>query len=328
MSLAKLFALIQYPLPHHLLSRLVGRLAETRIGWLKNLLIKAFIRRFKVDMRQAAEPEPTAYASFNDFFTRPLTPEARPLGDGLLCPADGTLSQFGAVTAGQLIQAKGHRFAMADLLGGDGEAAQRYLGGSFATVYLSPKDYHRVHMPLAGTLTEMVYVPGRLFSVNAATTRHVPNLFARNERLVCHFDTEHGPMVLVLVGAMIVAAIETVWAGQITPLPRGGVQRLRFDTPVRLEKGAEMGRFKLGSTVVMGFAEPVAFAEGLEPDAKVQMGQSLGELTHWARAFPAESPGVPDHRGGAVNPSLGATDAIPGIGPPLRLPPGALASRI
>ncbi|PWV77316.1 archaetidylserine decarboxylase [Halomonas sp. A11-A] len=276
MSLSRLFALIQYPLPHHLLSRLVGRLADCRTPWLKNALVRRFIRQFKVDMSEAANPDPTAYATFNDFFTRELKADARPLGEGVLSPADGRLSQFGPLTAGQLLQAKGHRFSAMDLLGGDGEAARRYLGGSFATVYLSPSDYHRVHMPVAGTLTEMVYVPGRLFSVNAATTEHVPNLFARNERLVCHFDTEHGPMALVLVGAMIVAAIETVWAGQITPLPRGGVQRIRFDTPVHLERGAEMGRFKLGSTVVMALSEPVAFADGLEPGAKVQMGQSLG----------------------------------------------------
>ena len=278
MSLAKLFALIQYPLPHHLLSRLVGWLAECRQPWLKNVLVRAFIRRFRVDMDEAAESDPTAYATFNDFFTRALEEDARPLGEGVMSPADGRLSQFGAIEAGQLLQAKGHYFSAMDLLGGDGEAARRYLGGSFATVYLSPSDYHRVHMPLAGTLTEVVYVPGRLFSVNAATTKHVPKLFARNERLVCHFDTEHGPMAVVLVGAMIVAAIETVWAGQITPLPRGGVQRIRFDTPVHLERGAEMGRFKLGSTVVMALSEPVGFAASLEPGAKVKMGQSLGSF--------------------------------------------------
>lgn len=278
MSLAKLFALIQYPLPHHLLSRLVGRLAECRQPVIKNALVRTFIRRFGVDMAEAAEPDPTAYATFNDFFTRALAADVRPIGEGLVSPADGRLSQFGAIEAGQLMQAKGHRFSAEALLGGDVEAATRYLGGSFATVYLSPSDYHRVHMPLSGTLTEMVYVPGRLFSVNAATTEHVPGLFARNERLVCHFDTEQGPMAMVLVGAMIVAAIETVWAGQITPLPKGDVQRIRFDTPIRLEKGAEMGRFKLGSTVVMAFAEPLAFADGLEPGAKVQMGQSLGAI--------------------------------------------------
>nr|WP_267957701.1 archaetidylserine decarboxylase [Halomonas zhangzhouensis] len=275
MSLAKFFALIQYPIPHHLLSRLVGYLAETRIAWLKNALVRAFIKVFKVDMGEAAEPDPTAYATFNDFFTRELKPDARPLGNGLLCPADGNLSQFGPVEANKLLQAKGHRFSMIDLLGGDAEAARRYSGGSYANVYLSPKDYHRVHMPLAGTLTEMVYVPGRLFSVNSATTDHVPNLFARNERLVCHFDTEYGPMAVVLVGAMIVAAIETVWAGQITPLS-GQVQRVRFDQPIHLERGEEMGRFKLGSTVVLAFGGKIDFDASLTPKTKVSMGQSLG----------------------------------------------------
>ncbi|MED5297202.1 MAG: archaetidylserine decarboxylase [Pseudomonadota bacterium] len=278
MTLAKLFALIQYPIPQHLLSRLVGRLADCRIGWLKNLLIRAFIKRFNVDMSQAVESDPGVYPSFNAFFTRALTADARPLEDGLLCPADGTLSQWGAIDRGRLVQAKGHRFSVSELLGGDPLSAARYQDGSFATVYLSPKDYHRVHMPLAGTLTEMVYVPGRLFSVNDATTRHVPGLFARNERLVCHFDTEQGPMVMVLVGAMIVAAIETVWAGQVTP-QSGRVERIRFDRPVHLEKGAEMGRFKLGSTVVMAFAEKVDFdaLHGKGGNAvAVRMGQRLG----------------------------------------------------
>ncbi len=277
MSFSRLFSLIQYPLPHHLLSRLVGFLAECRLVWLKDALIRTFIKVFKVDMCEAAEPDPTAYATFNDFFTRELKPEARPLGEGLLSPADGTLSQFGAIEADRLLQAKGRRFSMADLLGGDEKAARRYRGGSYANVYLSPSDYHRVHMPLGGTLTEMVYVPGRLFSVNSATTDHVPNLFARNERLVCHFETDYGPMVVVLVGAMIVAAIETVWSGQVTPLS-GQVQRVRFDTPIRLERGAEMGRFKLGSTVVMAFAGKVDFDERLAPKTKVRVCASLGSL--------------------------------------------------
>lgn len=269
----KAFALMQYPLPHHGLSRLVGKFAECDTPWLKNALIKTFIQRFNVDMSQALEPDPTAYATFNDFFTRPLKAVARPMGDGIISPADGTLSQYGALRAGQLVQAKGHTFSAQTLLGGDAELAETFLGGSFATVYLSPKDYHRVHMPITGTLREMIYVPGRLFSVNEATAKHVPNLFARNERLVCIFDTERGPLAMVLVGAMIVAAIETVWAGQITPLS-GIPQRTCFDQSITLEKGAEMGRFKLGSTVVMTFAQPVDFGE--HPlNANVQMGQTL-----------------------------------------------------
>jgi len=268
------FSLLQYPLPQHALSRLTGKFAQCDNPWVKNTLINAFIKRFEVDMSQALEPDPSAYATFNDFFTRALKADARPLGDGLLSPADGTLSQYGRLQAGQLVQAKGHTYSAQTLLGGDTALAEEFLGGSFATVYLSPRDYHRVHMPVTGTLREMIYVPGRLFSVNEATAKHVPGLFARNERLVCVFDTQHGPMVMVLVGAMIVAAIETVWSGQVTPLS-GHPQRMGFGQPITLEKGAEMGRFKLGSTVVMCFANPVAF-EDIPTGSMVQMGQTLG----------------------------------------------------
>ena len=274
----KAFSLLQYPLPHHALSRLTGKFAQCDNPWVKNTLINAFIKRFKVDMSQALEPDPSAYATFNDFFTRALKADSRPLGDGLLSPADGTLSQFGRLTtAGKLVQAKGHTFSAETLLGGDKALADEFLNGSFATVYLSPSDYHRVHMPLTGTLREMIYVPGRLFSVNQATANYVPGLFARNERLVCIFDTEHGPMAMVLVGAMIVAAIETVWSGQVTPLS-GHPQRMRFGEPIVLEKGAEMGRFKLGSTVVMCFANPVTF-DNYALGTSVQMGQSLATPT-------------------------------------------------
>lgn len=270
----KAFSLLQYPLPHHALSRLTGKFAQCDNPWVKNTLIKAFIKRFNVDMSQAQEPDPAAYATFNDFFTRALKADARPLGDGVLSPADGVLSQYGRLQAGQLVQAKGHTYSAQTLLGGDTALAEEFLGGSFATVYLSPRDYHRVHMPVTGTLREMIYVPGRLFSVNQATATYVPGLFARNERLVCIFDTEHGPMAMVLVGAMIVAAIETVWSGQVTPLS-GHPQRMQFSQPITLEKGAEMGRFKLGSTVVMCFAKPVNFEE--RPLATmVSMGASLG----------------------------------------------------
>jgi len=272
------FIILQHLLPQHLLSRLVGRLAECRSPWLKNILISQFIRQYKVNMEEAAADSPQDYANFNDFFTRALKADARPLGEGLLSPADGTLSQFGRLTtAGKLVQAKGHTFSVQTLLGGDKALADEFLNGSFATVYLSPSDYHRVHMPVTGTLREMIYVPGRLFSVNQATANYVPGLFARNERLVCIFDTEHGPMAMVLVGAMIVAAIETVWSGQVTPLS-GHPQRMRFGQPIVLEKGAEMGRFKLGSTVVLCFAKPVAFGNHAL-GATVQMGQSLATPT-------------------------------------------------
>ena len=271
----KAFSLLQYPLPHHAISRLAGTLADCDAPRLKNALISTFIKRFNVDMREAFEPDYRAYATFNDFFTRALKDGARPIGEGVISPADGTLSQYGRLAAGELVQAKGHHFSARALLGGGAELAETFTGGSYATVYLSPRDYHRVHMPVTGTLRETIYVPGRLFSVNQATAAYVPNLFARNERLVCLFDTANGPLAVVLVGAMIVATIETVWAGQVTPLA-GTPQRTRLDTPVTLEKGAELGRFKLGSTVVMCTANPVAFGD-FATDAKVQMGETLGE---------------------------------------------------
>lgn len=272
----KAFSLLQYPLPHHAISRLTGKFAQSEVPWLKNALINAFIKRFNVDMSQALEPDPTAYANFNAFFTRALKPDARPLGEGILSPADGSLSRHGSLQAGQLVQAKGHTYSAQTLLGGDAALAEEFMGGSFATVYLSPRDYHRVHMPMTGTLREMIYVPGRIFSVNKATASYVPNLFARNERLVCIFDSEHGPFAMVLVGAMVVAAIETVWSGQVTPLA-GVPQRTRFDNTITLERGEEMGLFKLGSTVVMCFANPVAFAD-YPPETMVSMGQTLGDF--------------------------------------------------
>lgn len=271
----KAFALLQYPLPHHAISRLAGKFADCDSTRLKNALISAFIKRFNVDMREALDPDYRAYATFNDFFTRALKDGVRPLGEGVISPADGTLSKYGRLAAGELVQAKGHHFSARALLGGDAELAEAFTGGSYATVYLSPRDYHRVHMPVTGTLRETIYVPGRLFSVNQATATYVPNLFARNERLVCIFDTANGPLAVVLVGAMIVAAIETVWAEQITPLA-GTPQRTWLDNPITLEKGAELGRFKLGSTVVMCTANPVAFGD-FDANAKVQMGEGLGQ---------------------------------------------------
>ena len=211
--LEKLFILSQYPLPHHPLSRLMGRFTQCRNPAFKNLFIRAIVRVFGVDLSEAAEPNPRAYGCFNDFFTRPLKPGIRPIAedpDAVVSPADGTVSQCGPINEGRLLQAKGRDYGVVELLGGDAGRAAPFQGGSFATIYLSPKDYHRLHMPLAGTLREMVHVPGRLFSVNDATARGVPNLFARNERVVALFDTEAGPMALVLVGAIFVASIETV----------------------------------------------------------------------------------------------------------------------
>ena len=279
----RLFILSQYLLPHHLLSRLAGCIAECRVRWFKNAFTAWFAKRYQVDMSQALVEDLTAYEHFNAFFTRALKDGARPLDEtpgSVLCPADGAISQLGPIEHGRIFQAKGHSFSLSELLGGDAERAAPFMGGSFATVYLSPKDYHRVHMPLAGTLREMVYVPGRLFSVNQLTAEQVPELFARNERVVCLFDTERGPMAVVLVGAMIVASVETVWAGLVTP-PRRELKSFAYDEaarqPIHLEKGAELGRFKLGSTAIVLFGpEQVAWAEQLAAGSPVRMGQLAG----------------------------------------------------
>ena len=270
-----LFSLCQYPLPHHLITRAAGWLADHQTPWLKNALIRRFIRLYNVDMQDAFEPAADRYINFNAFFTRALKEGARPLQGGLISPADGVLSQCGAITQGELIQAKGQYYTLANLLGGDEDEARPYANGSFATVYLSPSDYHRVHMPCAGTLRSTCYIPGRLFSVNHATTAHVSELFARNERLVCHFDTPYGPMALVLVGAMIVAGIETVWQGRYQPAHPEHAARQQFeDGEVTLSKGDEMGRFYLGSTVVACFSEKFNFS-ACKKDMKIRMVQTL-----------------------------------------------------
>lgn len=278
-----LFILLQHLLPQHLLSRLVGRLAECRTPWVKNLFINWFRQRYQVDMSQALQPDPEAYEHFNAFFTRALKPDARPLDNtpgALLSPADGAISQLGPIEQGRIFQAKGRSYSLNTLLGGDAARAQPFINGQFATIYLSPRDYHRVHMPIAGTLRESIYIPGDLYSVNQVTAAGVDNLFARNERLVAIFDTELGPMAMVLVGAMIVAGIETVWNGQVAPLPR---QPLVLDAApgqkqVQLAAGEEMGRFKLGSTVILLFGpEVMGWAEQLAAGDAVVMGRSIGQ---------------------------------------------------
>ena len=277
----KLFILLQHLLPQHLLSRLVGRIADCRIPWVKNLFIGRFHKHYGIDMSLAVEQDPLAYPSFNDFFTRALKEDARPIDpadDALVSPCDGAVSQAGAISYGRLIQAKGRGYSLTTLLGGSAERAEPFVNGSFATLYLSPRDYHRVHMPVAGTLREAIYVPGDLYSVNSATARGVDSLFARNERLVAIFDTEHGPMAMVLVGAMIVAGIETVWSGPVAPLRRQP-QTLYSRTepaPVRLEKGEEMGRFHLGSTVILAFGPDVLrWEESLTHGAGVTLGRRI-----------------------------------------------------
>ncbi|MCD0501958.1 archaetidylserine decarboxylase [Bordetella petrii] len=278
----QLFLASQYAAPHHLVSRLMGLAADCRTPAIKNWMISRFVRRYGVDMSEALVQDPLAFETFNQFFTRALKPDARPLDaepGAVLCPADGAISQLGPIEHGRIFQAKGHSYSLTTLLGGDPGRAAPFAGGDFATIYLSPRDYHRVHMPCAGTLREMVHVPGRLFSVNPLTAGHVPELFARNERVVCLFDTEYGPMAMVLVGAMIVASVETVWAGLITPHKRQ-VRATRYDeaarAPIHLEKGAEMGRFKLGSTVIVLFGpERVRWTDTPSVRGPVRMGEIL-----------------------------------------------------
>ena len=277
-----LFIFFQHVVPQHLLSRCTGWLAELRHPvWLKDWVIRQFIRHFDVNMAEAAEPDPERYANFNEFFTRSLCADARPIADAdVVCPADGAVSQIGPIAEGLLFQAKGRYFSTEELLGGDEQRAAQFNGGQFATIYLSPKDYHRVHMPVAGRLTATTYIPGQLFSVNGVTAQNVDRLFARNERLVCYFDTELGPMAMILVGAMVVAGIETVWAGQVAPPPRRPVSVSYVDLPepVELAKGEEMGRFMLGSTVILLFPkDSMAWGEQYAAGSSTRMGELLGE---------------------------------------------------
>ncbi len=277
----------QYLLPQRVLTRLTYRLARVRTPWFKDALIRGFARHFRVDLSEALEPDPRAYRDFNAFFTRALKPEARPVAPGdrvVCCPVDGTVSRIGLADADTLVQAKGRSFSLTALLGGDPERARPFRNGAFATLYLSPRDYHRIHMPLAGRLREMIHVPGKLFSVSPLTTRMVSELFARNERVAALFATPAGPMALVLVGAINVASIETVWAGTITP-PLGKIIRQWSYPPngegaVRLDKGAELGRFNMGSTVILLFGPgAVCWEPGLQAGMAVRMGRRLGQTT-------------------------------------------------
>lgn len=287
-----LFVILQLLLPQHLLSRVAGWLAELRHPrWLKDLMISGFIKAFGVNMSEAAEPYPEAYPSFNAFFTRPLRAGARPLAEAdILCPADGCISQIGRIEEASLLQAKGRHYSTWSLLGGDQARAAQFRNGCFATIYLSPRDYHRVHMPIAGELVATRYIPGKLFSVNGTTAAGVERLFARNERLVCYFDTAAGPMAMVLVGAMVVAGIETVWEGQVAPPLRAMLQRdyRALPAPVRLAKGEEMGRFKLGSTVILLFPEgTMDWSPDYTAGTPTCLGQALGNVVTAAADKPA-----------------------------------------
>jgi phosphatidylserine decarboxylase len=277
------FAFLQQLLPQHWLSRGMHRLARSRRPAVRNAILRTVLRAYpQIDLREAAQPDPYAYESFNAFFTRALRPGARPIAnapDEVACPVDGTVSQLGRIESGSLLQAKGMRYTGAALLA-DEAAAARYAGGSFACLYLAPYNYHRIHMPLAGRLVAARYVPGALFSVNAATARTIPNLFARNERVVCEFDTALGPMAMVLVGALFVGSIETVFAGEINPLvTRGGKARaITAGIGREFTRGQEIGRFNMGSTVVALFGREAAFTAQLGPGSTVRLGQPLARI--------------------------------------------------
>ncbi|WP_151670309.1 archaetidylserine decarboxylase [Nitrincola schmidtii] len=279
----RLFIFFQYLVPQHLLSRLVGRLADCKTAWVKNGFIRWFNRQYQINMTEAAEENPLAYPSFNAFFTRALKPEARPIDsdpDVLISPADGAISQLGKIEHGRIFQAKGRDYGLTTLLGGDLKRAEPFINGEFATIYLSPKDYHRVHMPISGVLRETVYVPGDLWSVNQVTAEGVDQLFARNERLVAIFDTEIGPMAMVLVGAMIVAGIEVVWQGHVAPVLKTPlVLGKRYEDLITLTRGEEMGRFKLGSTVILLFGEnALQWNSELSAGSGVKLGRGIAKL--------------------------------------------------
>jgi len=269
----------QYLLPKKALTAFGGWVATRRWGRLTTRLIAWFVKKYRVNMAEAAEPDLAAYPCFNDFFTRALAPGARPLADSTwVCPVDGAISQFGAIAQDQIFQAKGHAYSTTALVGGDAALAAQFENGSFATIYLSPRDYHRIHMPCDGRLTRMVYVPGDLFSVNPTTARGVPGLFARNERVVCVFDTDHGPLVLTLVGATIVGSMATVWHGVVNPPRLPQVTEWHYDSgAVTLRKGDEMGRFLLGSTVVLLWPQATLDWNPMwQSGAPVRLGESMG----------------------------------------------------
>lgn len=275
---------LQKLIPQHALSRFLGWIANCHWTWMKNHLIKWFIQRYQVDLSEAIEINPYQYRTFNDFFTRHLNPAFRPIATDpkvIVSPVDGIISQAGSVHKQQLIQAKGFDYDLNSLLGGDPMLVSPFYNGSFITLYLAPKNYHRVHMPITGQLKKMIYVPGNLFSVNFMTANNIPNLFSQNERVICFFETAIGEMAIVLVGALIVASIHTVWAGKITPAKQQSIQIWSYPEPVILSRGQELGHFELGSTVIVLF-EPGRLTElnQLMPQQSVQFGQKLAKLVN------------------------------------------------
>lgn len=272
-------ALLQYLLPKQALTRLAGRIASARGGKATSSLIRWFVGRYRVNMKEAAEPDVAKYATFNEFFSRALKPGVRPIATAdFVCPVDGAISQCGSIEGEHVFQAKGHNCTTTALVGGDADLAAQFTNGVFATLYLSPKDYHRIHMPCTARLTRMIHVPGDLFSVNPETARSIPGLFARNERVVCIFENDRGPFVMVLVGATIVGSIATAWHGVVNPPRTGAVREWTYaDQTIQLEKGEEMGRFLLGSTVVLLFPDQhILLTPRWKPDLIVRMGEGIG----------------------------------------------------
>ncbi len=272
----------QYCLPHHLLSRALGKIMDCRITFIKNSIIRLLTHVYKINLSEAENPNPEDYASFNDFFTRHLKAGARPVvsdANAIASPADGIISHVGRIDQTTLIQAKNHDYDLVALIGGHEHRAEPFINGYFATIYLSPRDYHRVHMPISGTLHEMIHIPGKLFSVQPRTVRTIPRLFARNERVACLFETEVGPMAVIMVGAMLVASIETVWAGIITPPQTHQITATRYSAPdtLHLQRGDELGCFRFGSTAIVLFPEnSLAWIEQTQPGKHLHMGQLLG----------------------------------------------------
>jgi phosphatidylserine decarboxylase len=273
-----LSVLLQHLLPKQAMTSVAGRLASARAGAWTHAAIRRFVARYRVDMSEAAQPDVTGYATFNEFFTRALRPGARPIARAdWTCPVDGAISQLGRIERDSVFQAKGHHYTTGALLGADTDLAARFEDGWFATLYLSPRDYHRIHMPCDGRLTGMIHVPGSLYSVNPATARGIAGLFARNERVVCTFDTVHGPLAMVLVGATIVGSVATVWHGTVNPPRPGAVRRWHYDgPPIVIAQGEEMGRFLLGSTVVMLWPRlPLRFEASWTPGRPVRLGETM-----------------------------------------------------
>lgn len=277
----RLAVLPQYLIPKQALTALAGWVAGSQWGGVTTGIINWFVKRYNVNMAEAANPDTASYKSFNEFFTRPLRGDARPLASAaFVCPVDGAISQCGPIAGDQVFQAKGHSYSTRALVGGDAALAAQFDNGEFATLYLSPRDYHRIHMPCAGRLTRMIYVPGDLFSVNPTTARGVPGLFARNERVVCVFEGEHGPFVMVLVGATIVGSMATVWHGVVNPPRPGTLREWTYEMgSIALNQGEEMGRFLLGSTVVMLFPKGVMRLNAdWTPTRPITMGEAMASL--------------------------------------------------